>query len=202
MAAAFERLRDLTVLTARDPAEAGRRVMAMGLTREVGWMALVLSGAASAFLTGLAGVIAPPQPMELQDGTMLAPVALPPLVWGLMSFGLAALLTVTIHRIGQRFGGSGSFTDILLLMAWLQIFSVIILLGQVILMVVIPFLALMLLLVGLFLTLRALGHFVNEGHHFESLGRSVWVIVISVILVGLIFTFTMALLLPTPPGAV
>lgn len=181
MAIAFDDLKFLAIQTVQDPGDAARRLLALDLPREIGWMALILSGVVSALLTGLSDVLMPPQPIEMANGEILEPLVLPPLLWGIISEAGTAALTFSLFQIGRMQGGTSDFTAMLNLMAWLQVFMVLVLLAQILLLLFAPMMAIIAVLIGLVVSFRAMAHFVNEAHGFDSIGRSAGVIVLSFI---------------------
>jgi hypothetical protein len=169
----------LARLTVEKPVEAGERIRALDLPRNIGWMVLILAGVASAVLTGLSDLLVPPQPVTLESGEVMTPPRMSPLLWGIVSVASAALLTAALWRIGGMMGGQAGFTLMLNLMAWLQLFMVLVLALQVLLILLAPPLSFLAMLAGLVISFRAMAHFVNLAHGFDSLGRSTGVIVLS-----------------------
>jgi len=172
-------LKALVRQTVTSPAAAGAYLRDLDLPREVGWMVLVLAGVGSALLTGLSDLIVPPQPITLESGETVAAPRLSPILWGVLSTASAALLTAALWRIGGMMGGQADFKLMLSLMAWLQLFMVLVLAAQVVLLLLAPFLSVFAMIAGLVISLRAMAHFVSLAHGFDSLGRAASVIVLS-----------------------
>lgn len=197
----------LARLTVERPVEAGERIRGLDLPRDIGWMVLILAGVTSAVLTGLSDLLVPPQPVTLDSGEVMTPPRMSPLLWGVISVASAALLTAALWRIGGMMGGQAGFTLMLNLMAWLQLFMVLVLALQVVLIVVAPPLSILAMIAGLVISFRAMAHFVNLAHGFSSLGRSAGVIALSFLAIS----FALVLFLSvfgiggggaTPTGAV
>jgi hypothetical protein len=177
-------LKALLRQTVTSPAAAGAYLRDLDLPREAGWMALILAGVVSALLTGLSDLIVPAQPVTLESGETVAAPRMSPILWGLISTASAALLTVALWRIGVMMGGQGDFTLLLVLMAWLHVFTVLVQTLQVVTLLLLPVLATLLLIAGWVISLRAMAHFVSLAHGFDSLGRAASVIVLSFIAIS------------------
>jgi hypothetical protein len=76
-------------------------------------------------------------------------------------------------------GGKGSLADIMAVTAVLQLVMTLILLAQTVALLVVPAFGFGILIFGLYVFFRGLGHAVNIGHGFNSLGLSTGVIALS-----------------------
>ncbi|WP_084862092.1 YIP1 family protein [Salibaculum halophilum] len=177
-------LKALLRQTVTSPAAAGAYLRDLDLPREAGWMALILAGVVSALLTGLSDLIVPAQPVTLESGETVAAPRMSPILWGLISTASAALLTVALWRVGAMMGGQGDFTLMLVLMAWLHVFTVVVQTLQVVTLLLLPVLATLLLIAGWVISLRAMAHFVSLAHGFDSLGRAAGVIAVSFVAIS------------------
>lgn len=163
-------LRDLAVMTIKDPANAARIVMATRFPREALWTALALAAVLNTLMFSLSDLISPapsPFPTVFQ---------VPVFYLAVIGFGLVASV-YALSWIGRIMGGQGGLDDIMSLLIWLQAMRIAVQAVAIVLSVTIPVLAVLLSLaaslMGVYITL----HFVNEAHRFGSLGRSAVVLI-------------------------
>ena len=99
-------LRDLAILSVKDPADAARQLIAMQIDRGALWTALFLMAVLNTLLHGLSNVLVPaPSPIPgLFD--------VPAVYFFFVSGGLV-LIVLTIFWAGRAFGGQGSMEDVM-----------------------------------------------------------------------------------------
>ena len=170
-----------TKLTVRAPATASALVRAAKLPIEVSIMMIALagivSGVSSGFLDYLSG--APPVEFLMADGQTLSFERSGPLMQAIYAVGTGLALPCAIFQVGKRMGGKGGLADIMAVTAVLQLVMTVILLAQTVALLVVPVLGFGFLVFGLYVFFRGLGHAVNIGHGFNSLGLSTGVIALS-----------------------
>lgn len=165
-------LRELALLSVRDPAEAARQILAQRLSRDILWIAFFLAVVLNALVQQGFSVLYPLIDAQVQ------PVFQP--VWRMlaMSGGLLFMNIVAFSFIGRLIGGKGRFEGVMALMVWLQLLQAAIHAGVFAAVLLLPFLLTPLLVgvwvVSLYITL----HFINQAHQFNSLGKSFLVIVL------------------------
>lgn len=179
----------LTKSTVATPDKAFRQVLAMRLPVETSFMLLILAGVVSGIASGFMALLigAAPLVIELEGATAVVVDRAGPFWQGLYAALSGLVLGLAVFWVGRRLGGRGSLAGLLSVTAALQLVMVVILLGQTIAALVMPLLSLLLTLLGFYVFLRGLAHGVNEGHGFESLGRSALVIGLSFMIVLLVF---------------
>ena len=163
-------LKDLAILTLKDPAAAARILMGLQLERGTLWSAL--------FLVVVLNTV-------LQTGSNLllpGPSGFPamfdvPAVYFFFVGGGLILIVLTIYWAGRAFGGQARMEDVIVLVVWLQFLRVIVQLAVLVLLLAIPVLAALLVFAAALVGLWILAHFVNEAHRFDSLGKSVAVLI-------------------------
>ena len=174
-----------TKLTVRAPATASAMVKASKLPFEASIIMIVLagvvSGVSSGFLDFLSG--SPPVEFLLEDGRTLVFDRSGPFMQGIYAVGTGLALAYAIFQIGKRMGGKGSLADIMAVTAVLQLVMTVILLVQTVVLLFVPVFGFGLLVFGLYVFFRGLGHAVNIGHGFNSLGLSTGVIALSFVAV-------------------
>jgi hypothetical protein len=170
-----------TKLTVRAPETASALVKAAKLPIEVSIMMIALagivSGVSSGFLDYLSG--APPVEFLMGDGRTLSFEHSGPLMQGIYAVGTGLAMAYAIFQVGKRMGGKGSLADIMAVTAVLQLVMTLILLAQTVALLVVPAFGFGILIFGLYVFFRGLGHAVNIGHGFNSLGLSTGVIALS-----------------------
>ena len=163
-------LRDLAVMTIKNPANAARIVMATRFPREALWTTLALAAVLNTLMFCLSDLISPaPSPFP-------AIFQVPVFYLAVIGFGLVASVYALLW-IGGIMGGQGNLDEIMSLLIWLQAMRIAVQAVVIVLSVTIPVLAVLLSLaaslMGVYITL----HFVNEAHRFGSLGRSAFVLI-------------------------
>ncbi len=159
---------DLIRLTIRDPREAARRIIGLGLPTGAMWEALVLvvvlsviaaqgSSLLSGRLTGDAVIMLP--------GFFFNPFTL-----GVFQGVLMAMMVFAVHGVGRIFGGRGAFPDAIALVVWLQFLMVCLQVIQGISLLVVPVLSGMLGLIGVVAFFYLLTQFISVLHGFSRPG--------------------------------
>lgn len=166
-------LGNLAVLTLANPAEAARRLLAVGPGRDVLWVALALVVVLNALIQSASTLVFPAIDPTLD-------MTFEPVVQSLATSAGAVLLgIVAFLYVGRLLGGVGTFDGVMLLMIWLQFLQTA---GQVIIFLVVlvaPSVFLMLIMGMSLYSLYISLHFVNQAHQFNSLGKSFVVILVS-----------------------
>lgn len=183
----------LFVQSVTQPDAAARTVMALKLPTPVIWAALVLAGVMSALLGAVATQMMP-EAGGLMPGMMANPVLLAVAYCVVLSaFAFGA------YRVGQAFGGTGSFEDTLALVAWLQSVLVALQLVQIVLLFILPALAGLMFLTALGLFMWMWAQFIKTVHGFTS-APMVLGISFAVLFAALfVLSFLLVLLGVTPP---
>lgn len=176
----------LVAETLRDPSTAARHIIAMQLERPVIYEALVLVAAVNALLSGIAEFIFP------------TPFALPALLSNPLGFFVlvAGGLIITAHLLywaGRAMGGQGGFSDVLVLLVWLQALRA---LGQALVLVlglVLPSIAGLVALAIALLGVWLLLHFVRVSLNLASLwyAAGLLIAVSAGVLIGLMMLITL-----------
>ncbi|MCE6969543.1 YIP1 family protein [Cereibacter sphaeroides] len=163
MSVGFADILRLARYTVSNPREGARAVLEMDLPMEARWVALVLTAVAAALVT-FVGVAALPAEVRALLGDDLPS----PLFSAALQTGLLVLAAGLIHRIGAWRGGTGTFADALLLVAWLQFILLCLEVLQLAAQLLLPPLADVLGVVGIVLFFWLLTHFIAELHGFRS----------------------------------
>lgn len=178
----MDELRDLGLLTLRDPAAALRRLQGLNLSDGTRWSALFLVVSLSAIMAWLASQLFP---VHVETGLNLL-VGRPFLMAGAQLGGLV-LAAVLIGFGGRAFGGQGRFEDALLMVVWIEALLLVLQAAQVVLMLIFPLIASLLGLAGLALFIYLLVSMTKALHGFQSTA----LVVIGMIATALIATFVL-----------
>lgn len=162
----FPSLLGLARFTVQNPRAAARSLMAMRLPGGARWILFGFVVTASAFLTHVGFNLLPPTETVFMGNAMANPVQTA------LIQGIFLLLTVaTVYGVGRWRGGTGSFSDTLLLIGWLQVVLLFLQAAQVLALILVPPVAEILGIVGLGLSFWLLTQFIVELHGFSSAWR-------------------------------
>mmetsp|Transcript_18144 Transcript_18144/g.28193 ORF Transcript_18144/g.28193 Transcript_18144/m.28193 type:complete len:202 (+) Transcript_18144:2330-2935(+) len=185
---------DLAVATLRDPQETARQIMGWQIGRTELYMALIAVSAINAFLAGAANIIAPApiDPAAAQAVPMLALLARPLTLFVLIAGGLV----VTVHALfwaGRALGGSGTLTDMLALLTWLQALRAAAQAVVLVLSLAVPVLGGLVALAVVIVAFWLLLHFISAALNLDSLFRAfgILIAVMAGLLLGLMLLLTM-----------
>lgn len=186
----------LAMESVRDPREGARRVTETGLPRDARWQALLLVVVVSVLLGQFSAVIAPGG-----ADVLMAPFLANPLATALVQLGLVAIMVYAVYWIGRAMGGTGSFEDTILLIAWMQFIMICVQVVQTVALILIPPVASLIGLLGLGLFFWLLTNFVAELHGFESLGKVFLMILVSIVGIAFGLSLILSLIGIAVPGA-
>ena len=168
-----EDLADLVRLTLRDPASAGRQIMALNLGRDALWTALALVASVNTLILSVSAMMLPPSGLPAFFDSPLA-----------MFVILTGVLVLTVHAIywtGQALGGQGDLGDLLALLVWLQGLRVGVQFIVTLLLFAAPTLSLVVSLVAGVWALWISLHFIAVTFGFASLGKAAGVLLVATI---------------------
>lgn len=190
----FEFLRDLAILTIRQPAEAVRQIQSLNLPMGARWTALGATVALSVLLAGVASALFPADLPQWLGWTVSEPLmmAASQLVAIIVMAGLAS-------AIGQAFGGCGSFADALLIVTWIETVILVLQAAQVATMLLFPLIASLLSVAALALFFYLMVAMIKALHGFESTAKVVIGMVATMLGFVFVLSFVMGMLGIMPP---
>lgn len=194
-----EDLRELMVLTLRQPTAAVARLRALNLPMSARWMGLVLAVCLSAGLSWISLVLFPADPTVETTGTAMSRMAAQPLVMAAVQAGVLVMTAVLMTVVGRAFGGTGDFPDALLLIVWIELVLFVVQLAQLVLALVFPPLAAILFLIAMILLVGLSILFTKALHGFESTARVALGVFATLLAAGMVLTLLAAALGLTPP---
>ncbi|MDB2369059.1 hypothetical protein N9V68_00535 [Octadecabacter sp.] len=186
-----------TKLFVRDPRLAARLVKEASLPLEVSVMMIVLAGVVSTAASGVYTLIigSPDMIFAISETEALSITPIGPIGEGLFAVFSGVGMAYAIFRVGARFGGTGTLADIMAIMAVLQLVVTVIMIIQLTVGLIIPLIGFILAIFATYVFFRGLGHTVNEGHNFGSMGKSVWIIFGSFLALSLVAVAVLILII-------
>jgi hypothetical protein len=179
--------------TLRDPAGAARYVMGLNLSTAQGLMALVLTATLATLLTALMqGFLGPIDDPGMQN------LFNQPFLLAISQFGLMLLGAALMWRLGQAFGGKGSFAQSLALVAWLEVVLILLQLVEVLVLLALPILALPIGLFSIFAFFFLLTHFTAALNGFVSLTKTFFAILGTAVALLFLASIVLMVFLPVP----
>jgi hypothetical protein len=147
--------------TVRNPREGATEVLSLGVPREALWPALALVVVLSILFAHATALLV------TGEGGVAMPVG--PAATGFIQLLLLVVMVFAIFWIGRAMGGSGSFEEAILLVAWLQFIMVCLQVIQAVALVLVAPLGGLIGIVGIVLFLWLLTNFIAVLHNFSSL---------------------------------
>ncbi|OWU70613.1 Yip1 family protein [Phaeobacter sp. 22II1-1F12B] len=186
-------LQTFALRSIRDPAGAAPALMNLELPRSVLWSGIILMAALQSLLVGFA-VWVTPVPNDPES-----PVAIIQALYGapLWFFGVTLLISaLTIYALlgmGRLFGGTGTLQDIMVVMVWFQAIQIACKLVAMVLGLFAPILEALMVLAASGIGIYMFVNFINQVHRFDSIGRTLVVIVLAMLAVLLGFSLFVVL---------
>lgn len=164
MSVSFKTLWDLMILSIKRPREGARTVLALRTPQEAWWIGLVLVVVVSMVMTQLNGLLAGGllDPMSAVLGTSV-------LITTAIVVGLTVGIAWLANRVGQAFGGAGTFENALRLIVWLQAILLALQIATQLALFVMPPLAFVLWVASIVIMLWLATNFIAELHGFNAL---------------------------------
>ncbi len=195
-------LLEWTKLTVRQPATASALVKSANLPIEVSALMIVLAGVMSGLTFGIFSIAIAPLLAEIEQMTgQTADMGPGPLLQGFLSAVQGLAFAFAVHRIGGAFGGKGRLTDIFAVTAVVQIVLAVIFMAVVLTFFIFEILGALLAMISVFVFFRGLGHAVNVGHDFNSMSKSIGVIIVSFGIVIIVISVLTSMLGLSPTAA-
>ena len=186
-------LQTFALRSIRDPAGAAPALMKLDLPRSVLWSGIILMAALQSLLVGFA-VWVTPVPNDPES-----PVAIIQALYGapLWFFGVTLLISaLTIYALlgmGRLFGGTGTLEDIMVVMVWFKAIQIACKLVAMVLGLFAPILEALMVLAASGIGIYMFVNFINQVHRFDSIGRTLVVIVLAMLAVLLGFSLFVVL---------
>lgn len=190
----FTQVLALAGRTVQNPREGASEVLSLGLPRDALWTAVALVVVLSILLSQFSALM-----MGASGAAPMAGIGISPVMGGLVQLGLLVGMAAAIHLVGRAMGGSGSFPEALLLMAWLQFIMICVQVVQLLAILVIPPLTGIIFILGLVLFLWLLTNFVAVLHGFRSLAQVFVMILVTAFAIAFFLSLVLTILGVTVP---
>ncbi len=177
---------NMTLHTLRNPREAGARVITLEFPLQVLWIALGLGSLLMSLTASSLSHVAPLPSDETGDLIRMMPYYRTPLVFAILSWVQAVFTVFALFWVGRSFGGQGRLTDIITVMVWLQVVSLILAVSLLVVALVIPVLGVFLILLAFFWGLWATVALVDAAHRFGSYVKTLFVCIVVVVAITVI----------------
>ncbi|WP_176473873.1 Yip1 family protein [Actibacterium ureilyticum] len=175
--------------TLRDPRQAARQVLALDLPREVVWSLLGLVAVGSLAATLIGDRMLPQGTMAMMPFLTRAPI-----LGALFLAAAMVILSAVLSRLGQLFGGAGTFDQALRLIVWSQILMLALQLLQTVFIPISPTISALIGLVGFVWFIWLAAAFTAELHAFDGAGKGLVVAVLSVFVTAFALMILMVML--------
>lgn len=168
-----------------EPASAGRRIVAMNLPVQAGWMLLGLATALNTLLFFAMNILFP------------APDTLPflflsvPMRVAMVMFVAVAIAVFSLYMSGRMLGGQARFSDLLAMIAWLQIMRVAVQVATILLSFFAPFFGALLAFGAGIYGIWILIQFTNVAQGYGAVSKAVMNVVLT--MVGLVMILSLLL---------
>lgn len=189
-------------LTLTNPREAGKRVIAKDFPQQGLWIALALvSVLLSLMVSGLTQLM--PLPADTQGDLMkLSPAYHSPLIFALFQWGQSVITVFVLHWVGLIFRGKGRMTEMLTVMIWLQVVSLILAAILFLISLIAPPLGAFLLLLAVFWGLWATISLIDAAHRFDNMFMALLVFGASVVALAIGISVLLGLVGLTAAGMI
>jgi hypothetical protein len=155
----------------KNPREGAAEILALGVPREALWPALALVVVLSILLANVTAL--------LLAGDAAAAMPVGPAATGFIQLALLVVMVFAVFWIGRAMGGTGSFEESVLIVAWLQFIMVCLQVVQAGILVISTPVAEIFGLLGVLVFLWLLTNFVAVLHGFSSLFQVFLMILVS-----------------------
>ena len=177
--------------TVREPRAAARWVLQLGLPVPARWTALALMAVLSTLL-----VMLDLQIIGTPGDPMVQAALANPMPLAAVQMLILALSAWLMARIGQIFGGTGQFSDAVMLVVWMQAVLLVLQVAQILAALVSLPLSDVVAFVGFAISMWLMTNFVAELHGFTSLTR----VFLGILGSGLVLVVVLAVLLTVVMG--
>lgn len=158
-----DQIADLARRSVEDPRAGARTLLALDVPLPARTVGLLLMAVASALLMHLGFLLLPSTDDPLTLFMMQSPIRTAVIQWLIL-----AASVLLVHRIGRAWGGSGSLSDTLLIVVWLQVIMLGVQVVQLLVLLIAPPIAGIVNLAGLALFFWLMTSFIAELHGFKS----------------------------------
>ena len=180
------------------PSDAARQLLALRLPRQWLWMALALMSVLNAIIYSIA--LRMSGPMDPMSAAMIPPIFHSPVLFTLFLLGGLVITVFTLTWVGQSMGGTGQLGDILVLLAWMQVLRLLLQVAVTVLGLVSGSLSALLVFAGSIWGIVILTGFIDTAHGFGNWFKSLGVMILAGIAMGVGLMIIMSVIGATVMG--
>lgn len=180
--------------TVTDPRQAGAEVIAMNWPLQGLWLALMLAAVLLSLLTSGLLQLAPLPDDQLGDVLRLSPAYRAPLLFALINWGQSVVSVLLLHGIGRLFGSRGALADVLAVMIWLQVVSLVLAVSLFVVGLALPTIGGVMFLAAFFWGIWATIGLVDAAGRFDNMLKAAAVCAVALVAGFVIMTVLSALI--------
>lgn len=197
----FDTFKTLFQTTLTNPRRGGRDIIALNLPLQGLWIALMLMAVIlSLLVSGLFQVSTIPDD-QLGEVIRSSPAYHSPILFALISWGQSIVTVYILHWVSRFIGGEGDVRDMLSVMIWLQVVTLILAVAFMVVSWIIPAIGALCMLVAFFWGLWAVVAFVDAAADFDSMFRALGVCIAGFLAFSFLMTIVASVLAAFGLGA-
>ncbi|MEM7734078.1 MAG: Yip1 family protein [Pseudomonadota bacterium] len=186
--------KSIFVTTLKDPRQGGRDVIGLGLPTQGLWIALMLMAVVLSLLVSGLFQISPIPDDELGQIIRNSPAFTSPIVFALINWGQSVVTVYVLHWVSRMVGGQGELRDMLSVMIWLQVMTLILAVSFTLVSLLIPEIGALGMLLAFFWGLWAIVAFVDAASDFDSMFKALGVCIAGFLVFSFVMTTVASLL--------
>lgn len=190
----FNTFKTLFRTTLTDPRQGGRDVVALNLPTQGLWIALMLMAVILSLLVSGLFYISPIPDDELGMMIRSSPAFQSPLLFALINWGQSVVTVYVLHFVSRMVGGEGKVRDMLSVMIWLQVMTLVLAAVFSLVSLLIPPIGALCMLLAIFWGLWAVVAFVDAASDFDSMFKALGVCIAGFLAFSFIMTIVASLM--------
>ena len=167
--------------TMTNPRQAGHEVIAMRFPLQGLWIALMLMAVLLSLMVSAIFHAAPLPPDEVGNLIRMSPAYHSPLIFALINWGQAVISVFVLYWIGRSLGGQGQLADMLAVMIWLQVVSLLLAVALFAIGLVLPLAAGLMMLMAFGWGVWATIALVDAANRFDNMAKAAGVCLLAVL---------------------
>jgi hypothetical protein len=190
----FDFFKSLLRTTLTDPRAAGQQVIAMNLPMNALWLALMLTSVVLSLLVSALFLATPIPDDEMGELIRMSPAHDAPIMFALLNWGQAVITVFIFHWIGRALGGQGELRDMLSVMIWLQVVSLVLAVSLFVLGLIFPLLAVLAMTMAFFWGIWVLVALVDAANRYDNMAKAFGVCLLALVAFSISMTIFSAII--------
>ncbi|MEL6313772.1 MAG: Yip1 family protein [Pseudomonadota bacterium] len=190
----FNTVKALFRTTLTDPRQGGRDVIALNLPTQGLWIALMLMAVILSLLVSGLFYVSPIPDDALGQMIRSSPAFQSPLLFAVIHWGQSVVTVYVLHFVSRMVGGEGEVRDMLSVMIWLQVMTLVLAVTFSLVSLVIPAIGALCMLLAFFWGLWAIVAFVDAASDFDSMFRALGVCIAGFLAFSFLMTIVASLM--------